>query len=206
MPLLPLPYLLLFLIFETIGLLAFFYMGKEELFFFINGSWGKLADVFWFVCTSLGEWPMIVMVILLFYLYKRERIPAVLIAFSLNGILAWFLKMWVFKDALRPAAFFKDQDTSLFVSPYLETAFRHSFPSGHTFTAFVGFTLLAFAFRKKHLPWICFSLALLAGISRIYNGFHFPEDVLAGAFLGVLISGLIYTFVPPLKGKAAQTV
>jgi membrane-associated phospholipid phosphatase len=42
-------------------------------------------------------------------------------------------------------------------------------------------------------------LALLAGISRIYNGMHFTEDVLTGALLGVINTLLVVLLVPPIK-------
>jgi membrane-associated phospholipid phosphatase len=200
---LPLPFLLLFLLFEVFGWSAHWMLGKDNLFFLLNGSKGVGFDYFWFVCTLLGEWPMIVMVIFIYWFYNKKRLSAVLAAFSLNGILAFILKQYIFVDALRPAAFYKEKsaDWDLFLSPYLETAYYHSFPSGHTFTAFVGFTLLAFLSKNIAVQFFLFLLAFFAGYSRIYNGFHFPEDVLTGALLGVFLSVIMYTFVPAFKIK-----
>ena len=62
----------------------------------------------------------------------------------------------------------------------------HSFPSGHTATSFAGaFMLSALAPRFRPVFYV---LAVLIGLSRLYNGVHYPTDVLAGAALGTLVA------------------
>lgn len=65
----------------------------------------------------------------------------------------------------------------------------HSFPSGHTTTSFACATVLAAYVPRWRVP--LFVLAALIGLSRLYNGMHYPTDVLAGAVLGVLIALLL---------------
>jgi len=64
----------------------------------------------------------------------------------------------------------------------------HSFPSGHTITAFAFFLALTF-FTKNH-AWqvLYFVLAVLVGFSRIYLQQHFAIDVLVGSLVGVLVT------------------
>jgi len=64
-----------------------------------------------------------------------------------------------------------------------------SFPSTTTMLAF-GFALPIFLKNKKiGLPLLI--LAFLVGFSVIYTGFHFPKDVIAGAFFSLLLAFLI---------------
>ncbi len=62
----------------------------------------------------------------------------------------------------------------------------HSFPSGHSATSFACATMLAAASPRLRVP--VYVLAALIAFSRLYNGDHFPLDVLAGSALGVLVA------------------
>jgi undecaprenyl-diphosphatase len=65
----------------------------------------------------------------------------------------------------------------------------HSFPSGHTATAFAGATMLAAYAPRYRVAF--YVLACLIGLSRLYNGVHYPTDVVAGAALGVVTALLL---------------
>ena len=64
-----------------------------------------------------------------------------------------------------------------------------SFPSGHAATSFACATILSAA-RPRWAPAF-YALAALIAFSRVYNGVHWPLDVLAGAALGVLVSTIL---------------
>ncbi len=66
-----------------------------------------------------------------------------------------------------------------------------AFPSGHASRIFAVAAFLAVYFRWPVKVSSAF-FAILAGISRVYLGVHWPSDVLAGAALGV---GLALLFV-----------
>ena len=57
-----------------------------------------------------------------------------------------------------------------------------SMPSGHASNWFAG-TMVAFIYYRRSV-WVMLPIALVVGFSRIYNGVHYPSDVLAGAALG----------------------
>ena len=69
--------------------------------------------------------------------------------------------------------------------PLVAVPHSHSFPSGHATTSFACATVLAGAAPRFRVP--LYVLAAAIAWSRVYNGVHWPLDVLAGAALGVAI-------------------
>lgn len=62
----------------------------------------------------------------------------------------------------------------------------YSFPSGHAATSFACATVLSALAPRRRVAF--FLLATLIALSRLYNGVHYPTDVVAGALLGVLVA------------------
>jgi undecaprenyl-diphosphatase len=60
---------------------------------------------------------------------------------------------------------------------------RFSFPSGHTAGAFLMATLIRHFYPGIDIP--LYTAASVIGVSRIYNGVHYPSDVAAGTVLGI---------------------
>jgi undecaprenyl-diphosphatase len=60
-----------------------------------------------------------------------------------------------------------------------------SFPSGHAATSFACATVLAAAVPRWRFAFLV--LAAAVAYSRLYNGVHYPLDVVAGAVLGALV-------------------
>ena len=65
----------------------------------------------------------------------------------------------------------------------------YSFPSGHAATSFACATVLSALAPRRRVPF--FVLATLIALSRLYNGVHYPTDVVAGALLGVFVALLV---------------
>jgi membrane-associated phospholipid phosphatase len=67
-----------------------------------------------------------------------------------------------------------------------------SFPSGHTTASFAVASVLATQYRdSKWIPVAAYSVATLAGLSRIYDNRHWLTDVIGGAVVGTLVGNLV---------------
>ena len=70
----------------------------------------------------------------------------------------------------------------------------HSFPSGHTATAFMTATMLTREYGHKS-PWVgigAYAVATTTGLMRMANNRHWLSDVLTGAGIGILSTELGY--------------
>ncbi len=152
------------------------------MFLYFNGAirhdW--LNPIFWLITTTgLGHFQVLLSLPLLRWKKVRPLFWQIVVAVLL-GLIVHIPKRLIPRD--RPSNW--DQTV---ISPD-ELIFGHSFPSGHTMTAFGVATVIAIWAWKTDKRWIAFSIfiwASLVGVSRIYRGVHWPTDVLAGALLGV---------------------
>ncbi len=77
----------------------------------------------------------------------------------------------------------------------------HSFPSGHTSTAFFGARMVDIKYRKSK-PWLVISAYTLASATatlRMANNKHWASDVLVGAGLGIASAEFAHWIYPKLK-------
>jgi membrane-associated phospholipid phosphatase len=70
------------------------------------------------------------------------------------------------------------------IQPILPLPNPNSMPSGHTSAAFSTATHISMAWPKWYVVVPAYGWAGLVGYSRMFGGYHYPTDVLAGAFLG----------------------
>ncbi|MEC9484809.1 MAG: phosphatase PAP2 family protein [Candidatus Izemoplasma sp.] len=138
-------------------------------------------DLFFNFISFLGEETMYMLVLAIVY-FGIDKTKGEFLAFMLftAGFLNGLLKGSI--GAQRPFEKYPDRVTNL--RP--QTTGGSSFPSGHTqhFTTFLmgGALLLK---QKKYIA-IAIGMGLLMGLSRLYLGVHFLEDVLTSVVLGVI--------------------
>lgn len=142
-------------------------------------------------CGETWTW-VIVGLAALFWRYRFTLIIAT------TGLIMPFV--YVLKDQVgadRPITYFLNQgkkDAVVTVPEVRLNTGQTSFPSGHTMSAFGLFSLIAlFAGpQRKKGALLLAMLAIAVGISRIFLVQHFLVDVLAGALLGMAISGFVW--------------
>ena len=85
---------------------------------------------------------------------------------------------------------------------------RHSFPSGHTATAFMTATMFNKEYGHKS-PWIgvgAYGMATATGLMRMANNKHWLSDVLTGAGIGILSTEIGYYLADLIfKGKGINS-
>jgi len=176
---------------------------KANLHLWITSFNSPAADVFFHFYTYVGDWiPYAVVGGLLFYRYRMALF--VLVSQLATGLVSIIIKQtW---NEPRPILYFKENfpDIQLhqIVGEHLHSS--HSFPSGHTITAFAFFLALSFFTKRPALHFLYFVLALLVGYSRIYLSQHFEIDVLAGSFIGVSVTILCKCYIDKIPMKWAD--
>lgn len=69
---------------------------------------------------------------------------------------------------------------------------EHSMPSGHTAAAFCTATSLSLRYRRWYVVVPAYVYAGSVGWARLYQGLHYPSDVLVGALVGAGSAWLVY--------------
>ncbi|MBM3861732.1 MAG: phosphatase PAP2 family protein [Verrucomicrobia bacterium] len=159
-----------------------------------DADWGRqlvVADKRFALFVSFwGDFPrgwllLIVVLGVLGWVLKQRTWRVVALAALLAGLLAGAQchSISSLTGRPRPSAAMADR----LHGPTLSRTYK-SFPSGHTTCAFAVATTLAVSLPVLGVP--CLPLAALVGWSRIAGTSHYPSDVWAGMWLG-LINGLI---------------
>ena len=189
------------LFFFLLGAITLMCWSKTELHLIFNNWHTEIGDAIFPILTHIGDGLAFGAVIIFFLCYRSYYMALVaLSSFLLSSFLAQFLKRVFFYNALRPKNFFADPDILNFVEG-VKVYGNHSFPSGHTTTAFAMFCLLILFTRKKSSFWAITSFlgACIIGFSRIYLQQHFFVDIYVGAILGIVVSTLTYSFYQQSK-------
>lgn len=164
----------------TVFLLVY---GKENSFLVINKYNSPEFDYVFRFWTYLGDGIIWVPVFAYVLLYKRDYFVSVLAALIICTLLTQVLKRIVFWNDFRPIVVLADK-VRIIPGYYMNRA--HSFPSGHTSTAFTLALLLASIVKRNIWVYIFPLIAFFVGYSRVYLAQHFVTDVLAGIFVGIV--------------------
>lgn len=157
--------------------------GKEQSFLVINKYNSPAFDYVFEGWTMLGEGLIWIPLFLYVIFFKRDYFISVFAALIICTILTQFLKRIVFWNDFRPIVVLTNK---VRVIPGYYMNRTHSFPSGHTSTAFTLALLLASIVKRNAWVYLFPLIAFFVGYSRVYLAQHFVTDVLAGIFVGII--------------------
>ncbi len=182
-----------FILILTVAIFLFIY-GKNGSFVIINGNYNVALDHLFQYVTVLGDGLIYIPIVLYCILFNRQFLVPVLAGIIICTLLTHLLKRVIFPDELRP---FSLEAQNIIIHKIEGVPMRrmHSFPSGHTSTAFTMALLLSSVMKKKIWAFVLPVIAFFVGYSRVYLAQHFATDVCAGMVIGIVsayLSLLIY--------------
>ncbi len=173
---------------------------KGDIHLFLNQFHSKFCDFTFKYLTFLGDgWFSIAVLVILLFIRFRYALM-VMASYLSSGILAQVIKRFILPDSPRPALFFKDI-AELYLVPGVDLHQHHSFPSGHSASAFALMITFALIIRKKWIGLLLLILACGVAYSRVYISQHFLADILTGSALGFLAALIFYWYFHGLNRK-----
>lgn len=158
-----------------------------------------VLNEFFLAITTLGEETPFLALALIFFWCVDKRRGYYLMSVGFAGTIA----SQAMKIACRiPRPWVLDPNFTI-LEQAREAASGYSFPSGHTQTAVGTFGAIGTTAKKKWFTILCYIIAALVGLSRMYVGVHTPADVLVGASLSI---AFLFAFYPLIFGKKDRTM
>lgn len=178
-------------------LVSFIHEFDSLLFHLINKTWShQILDTILIPIRDKNFWiPLyIIIATMMVFIFRKKSIYIILLCIASFGatdqISASILKPNI--NRIRPC---NDPAFSNSVVLRIDSCgVGKSFPSAHATNTFGFAMILSLIFRKK-AGWIApvsFLWAFLISYAQIYVGVHYPTDIIAGAFLGTLISYCLF--------------
>jgi undecaprenyl-diphosphatase len=140
---------------------------------------GNTLTIVLLVCFGFGKF------------YNRRLYEAAkysLMGFITSGLVVQILKNLIGRGRPRLTGHLDHVDPLIFIGPTLQNRYS-ALPSGHAAAAFC----VAYLFSKffPRYKVIFYLLAVLVGLHRMEELAHFPSDILAGAFIGLIVGKVI---------------
>lgn len=158
----------------------------QQVFLLINQMRTPILNMIFPYISLLGSIYGTVLITFLLWL-KNPKIGAlIVISLVLNTAIVYGMKEIIQRP--RPTDQFQNV-TSLDLENDRFFAEKYSFPSGHTNRIFTVMELAGKIYPPS-AGWLL--LGAVVGFSTIYDGTHFPLDVLVGAAIGIVVSYLVF--------------
>lgn len=123
----------------------------------------------------------------IYWMFDKRLGMRMLFALIIVGLLTL-----LFKDLLARPRPYQIVDSGI-IPLVLEPSF--GVPSGHASTSLVTWGYFAFCMKRRSVTIAVVIFVIVMGLSRLYLGVHFPQDIIAGWLLGGVVLGLYIAFV-----------
>ena len=191
--------LILFLITLTLVYFEITEDFDQGVIFFVSENVGNpTLDIIMQSITESGDtFYMLGFGVIALLIKKTRRIGITLmILIVLSTLLTGYIKCGVDRD--RPdfnyeGVFFPVEISRDTFALFCEGGFDASFPSGHAARSIIFGIVLAYVLSERFPRgcYLLFAYPILVSISRIYVLQHFPMDVIGGAILGIMLTGVL---------------
>lgn len=166
-----------------------------QLFLYLNNKHCAFLDVIMYWMSDKLFWVpfYVILLILIVWYYKKKSIP-ILLSITALITLSDQISASLIKDLVkRPRP---SHELALQGLVHLSKAGpggQYGFVSSHASNCFALFCFLSLILPKsfRNLKYILCFWAIIVSYSRIYNGVHYPGDVIGGALLGAFLAWLI---------------
>lgn len=174
------------------ALAGFIIRNDVNLFYLFNRKFRcHILNVFMRAITELGSTSFSVGISLALLIIANSKIRGIGVQIAICQIISQIIAQSIKRLVNRPRPY-KTLERAIAIKP---PACKYSFPSGHTCAAFS--TGLVLAINLTGLGTLFLSVASLIGISRVYLGFHYPTDVLAGTLISFVSFTIVYLWAMP---------
>ncbi|WPU95895.1 phosphatase PAP2 family protein [Mucilaginibacter sabulilitoris] len=180
------PFFILYLLILCTCLIIKFLYSRETIYFAVNGLNSSWADAIMPYITDIGEGLTVIILSAIIALFNYRKAFLLVTSYAVTSIVAQVLK-YIF-DAPRPKLYFSHELSRIHFVKGLQVWSVHSFPSGHSVTAFSAAVIITYLCRHKGWGIPALLIAILVGYSRMYLSQHFFEDVMAGSVIGVIVT------------------